>query len=163
MTPRKEIYIKIKEALTELPELELVDLFRKQFDTDASKLPQWTAALIKVNRITWEYLVEQRQEGTADIDIMLYTKDGWLNQQNGTNDADSGLIEIDLIDSICEKLDGLSGDSFNSIKIVSDEVDNNSTAGIMSYRITVKCTIYRKLNDKFTKRQIGFRPQNFTT
>lgn len=163
MTPRKEIYTRIKEALTELQELELVDLFRKQFDTDPSKLLQWTAALIKVNRITWDYLAEQRHEGTVDIDIILYIKDGWLNQQNDSNDEDNSLIEFDLIDSVCQKLDGLSGNSFNGIKIVSDELDNNNLLGIMSYRITGTCTIYLKLDDKFPKRQIDFRPQNFTT
>jgi hypothetical protein len=162
MTPRKEVFIKAKQALQDLPGIELIDLYRKQYD-GTNKPPQWTAALIRVNRITWEDMVEQRQEGTADVDVMLYTKDGWMNQQQGTTDPDDGLTEIDLIDGICERLDGLQGESFKPLKLVSDEVDDNSSEGIMSYRINFKTKIYRIINARYEKKRIGFQPTNFTT
>ena len=62
MTPRKELYIKIKEALTQIPQLELVDLQRKQFSNPKENYPTyWTAALIEIKAVRWESMVENKQ------------------------------------------------------------------------------------------------------
>jgi hypothetical protein len=161
MTPRKELYIKIKEALATVPQLELVDLYRKQFE-DKSTYPQyWTAALIKINKITWETMVEQRQEGTADIDILLYTKDGWMDQHQGTADADSGLLEIDLLDGAVEALQFMQGETFRPLQQSSEDVDDNSSEGIMSYRLNFQTNVYRVINNRYAKRSIGFAVKPF--
>lgn len=40
MTPRKEIFIKVRDALKLIPELELIDLYRKQFEGDKENYPR---------------------------------------------------------------------------------------------------------------------------
>ena len=70
MTPRKELLIKIKQALMTIPELELVDLERQQMQSD--KFPDlFVSALIRINKITYQSMTEQKQEGDANIDVIL--------------------------------------------------------------------------------------------
>ena len=70
MTPRKELFIKIKQALMTIPELELVDLERQQMQSD--KFPDlFVSALIRINKITYQSMTEQKQEGDANIDVIL--------------------------------------------------------------------------------------------
>lgn len=150
MTPRKELFIKIKEALAAIPQLELVDLQRKQFSNGKENYPgYWTAALIDIQDIKWETMVEQRQEGNCNIEITLYCKDGWMDQQNGTADNEHGLIEIDLIDNIVEKLQLLQGDYFKPLQQTGDSSDD-LISEIMSYKINFNTLLYRKINPKYT-------------
>jgi hypothetical protein len=149
MTPRKELFIKIKEALGNITQLELVDLQRKQFANPKENYPTyWTGALIDIKSIAWESMVEQKQEGFCNVDVTLYCKDGWLDQHNGTADEEHGLIEIDLIDKIVEKLQFLQGDCFKPLHQTSDESED-SDGEIMSYKISFSTVLYRKINPKF--------------
>lgn len=149
MTPRKELFIKIKQALTNIPELELVDLQRKQFSNEKDNYPSyWTGALIDIKNIAWESMVEQKQEGFCNVDVTLYCKDGWLDQHNDTADQEHGLIEIDLIDKIVEQLQFLQGDCFKPLHQTSDESED-SDGEIMSYKISFSTVLYRKINPKF--------------
>jgi len=155
MTPRKEIFLKIMEALRLVPELELIDLYRKQFEGAKDTYPQyWTAALIKINKITWETMVEHRQEGNADIDVLLYTKDGWLDQHQNTADNSSGLLEIELLDSVTEQLQFLQGDSFRPLQQTSEDIEDNSFEGVMSYRLNFSTQVYRQVNYKYQNKRI---------
>ena len=71
MTPRKELFIKIKQALNTISSLEYIDLNRNQFGSD--KFPDcMISALIKINGIQWEKMVEQIQEGETTVEITLY-------------------------------------------------------------------------------------------
>lgn len=150
MTPRKELFIKIKEALATIPELELVDLQRKQFSNEKENYPSyWTAALIDIKNIAWESMVEQKQEGFCNVDVILYCKDGWMDQHNGTADDEHGLIEIDLIDNIVEKLQFLQGDYFKPLHQTADESED-SDSEIMSYKMSFSTTLYRRINPKYT-------------
>jgi hypothetical protein len=159
MTPRKELYVKIRQALSEIPQLEYIDVYRNQFAANKEYYPQyWTAALIRINNIQFESMVEGRQEGNASIDIYLYTKDGWLDQHQGTADAEGGLIEIDLIDAIAEKLQFLSGDLFTPLHQTGDEVEDNSLDGIMSYKLNFSSNIYRRLKYPYTNKRITVTP-----
>ena len=154
MTPRKELFIKIKEVLALIPELELVDLQRKQFSNPKENYPTyWTAALIDIKNITWETMVEQKQEGKCNVEITLYCKDGWLDQHNGTNDDEHGLIEIDLIDTIVEGLQFLQGDYFKPLHQTADETED-SDGEIMSYKISFSTLLYRKINPKYTFKKL---------
>jgi hypothetical protein len=154
MTPRKELFIKIKQALSEISQLELVDLQRKQFTNPKENYPSyWTAALIDINNIAWEAMVNQRQEGFCNVDVILYCKDGWLDQHNGTADDEHGLIEIDLIDEIVEKLQFLQGDYFKPLHQTSDESED-SDGEIMSYKISFSTILYRTINPKFTLKKL---------
>lgn len=158
MTPRKELFIKIKQALSELPELELVDLQRKQFSTPKENYPSYfTAALIEIKSIAWQTMVEQRQAGNATVEVMLYCKDGWMDQHNGTADPESGLIEIDLIDKIVEQLQGLQGDYFKPLDQTNDEAVDEADE-MMSYRISFSTVIYRKINPKHTLKKLTVQP-----
>ena len=154
MTPRKELFIKIKEVLALIPELELVDLQRKQFSNPKENYPTyWTAALIDIKNITWETMVEQKQEGKCNVEIILYCKDGWLDQHNGTSDDEHGLIEIDLIDTIVEQLQFLQGDYFKPLHQTADETED-SDGEIMSYKISFSTVLYRKINPKYTFKKL---------
>ena len=149
MTPRKELFIKIKTALATIQQLELVDLQRKQFSNEKENYPSyWTAALIDINNIAWESMVEQKQEGMCTVEVTLYCKDGWMDQHNGTADAEHGLIEIDLIDTIVEKLQFLKGDYFKPLHQTADSTDDID-GEMMSYKISFSTVLYRKINAKF--------------
>ena len=140
MTPRKEIFIKIKEALQTIPQLELVDLDRGQMS--AEKEPHlFVAALIT--------MTEQNQEGRASVDVTLYCRDGWLNQYQNTEDTEHGLNEIDLLDAIAEKLQFLQGEQFKPLEQIGDEIDSQTMKGNFAYRLSFDTMIYRKLAPKY--------------
>lgn len=154
MTPRKELFIKIKTALALIPQLELVDLQRKQFSNPRENYPTyWTAALIDIKNIAWETMVEQMQEGNCNVEITLYCKDGWLDQHSGTDDEEYGLIEIDLIDIIVEQLQFLQGDYFKPLHQTADETEDTDSE-IMSYKISFSTLLYRKVNPKYTLKKL---------
>lgn len=148
MTPRKEIFIKIKEALQTIPQFELVDLDRGQMS--AEKEPHlFVAVLIRINRINWETMTEQNQEGRASVDVTLYCRDGWLNQYQNTEDTEHGLNEIDLLDAIAEKLQFLRGEQFKPLEQTGDEIDSQTMKGNFAYRLSFDTMIYRKLAPKY--------------
>lgn len=150
MTPRKELFINIKQALSQLPVLELVDLQRKQFSQPKEDYPTYfTAALIEIKAVQWETMVEQKQAGKVTVEVVFYSKDGWMDQHNGTADPEHGLIEIDVIDSIVEKLQGLNGDSFKTLDLSSEESVDEADE-MMSYKLSFTTVIYRKINPKYT-------------
>lgn len=154
MTPRKELFIKIKQALMTIPELELVDLERQQMQSN--QFPDlFVSALIRINKITYQSMTEQKQEGEANIDVILYCRDGWMNQHNGTEDFEHGLNEIDLLDSIAEKMQFLTGDQFTALEQVEDETEEQSMSGMFSYRQSFSTNIYRKLNPKYSPQKIS--------
>lgn len=156
MTPRKELFIKIKNALATIPELELIDLERQQMQSD--KFPNlFVSALIKINRITYETMTVQNQEGTTSVDVVLYCRDGWMNQHNNTEDPDHGLNEIDLLDAIAEKLQFLKGDQFTPLQQTEDETQTQSMDGLFSYRQSFSTMVYRKLAPKYTPKKISIQ------
>ena len=158
MTPRKELYIKIKEALTQIPELELVDLQRKQFSNPKENYPTyWTAVLIEIKAVRWESMVENKQEGECTVDVILYTKDGWLDQHDTTADDDHGLVEIDLQDTIVENLQFLKGDYFKPLQL-TNEANEDEDSEMMSYRLSFSTLIYRRINPKYSNRTITINP-----
>ncbi len=148
MTPRKELFIKVKQALMTIPELELVDLERGQMQDD--NFPDLlVSAFIRINSISYQSMTEQNQEGDVSIDITLYCRDGWLQQHNGTTDPDHGLNEIDLLDDIADVLQSLSGDQFKPLQQVEDATEDQGIKGMFSYRQSFNTTIYRKLKPKY--------------
>lgn len=151
MTPRKELFITIKNQLKNIPQLEIVDLYRAQFENN--KLPNiFTAALIRINKIDWDCMTEQNQEGQVTVDVLFYCKDGWMDQHHITTDPDDGLTEIDIIDEIAEKLQFLNGNQFTDLHQTSDETLEQSHEEIMSYVISFQTMIYRKLNNKYPQK-----------
>jgi hypothetical protein len=155
MTPRKELFIKVKQSLSELTVLELIDLQRKQFSQPKENYPSYfTAALIEIKAIDWETMVEQRQVGKATVDVLFYCKDGWMDQHNDTTDPDHGLIEIDVIDSIVEQLQGLRGDLFKQLDLSKEETVDEADE-MMSYRLSFMTVIYRKINPRFSSKKIS--------
>ncbi|WP_286913125.1 hypothetical protein [Flavobacterium sp. UBA4197] len=161
MTPRKELFIKIQKALADnIPELELVDLQRKQFSNPEKGYPTyWTAALISISKIDWETMVENKQEGACTVEITLYCKDGWLDQHFGTGDAEHGLIEVDLIDKIVENLQFLEGDYFRVLEL-SDESSGDESDEIMTYTLTFTTNIYRRINPKYKRVSLTINQPN---
>ena len=159
MTPRKELFTKIQEALKNgVQELELVDLQRKQFANPEKNYPRhWTSALIDIKAIRWESMVENKQEGECTVDVTLYCKDGWLDQHDGTADANGGLTEIDLIDAMVESLQFLKGDYFKPLEL-SNESSEDVDSEIMSYTLSFTTLIYRRVNPRYSNRTITINP-----
>ena len=158
MTPRKEVFIKMKQSLSELTVLELVDLQRKQFSQPKENYPSYfTAALIEIKAIDWQTMVEQRQEGKATVDVIFYCKDCWMDQHNDTTDPEHGLIEIDVIDAIVEKLQGLRGDTFKQLDLAKEESVDEADE-MMSYRLSFTTVFYRKINPRFSYHKITITP-----
>lgn len=155
MTPRKEIYIAIKQALnTNVNALELIDLQRGQFANPEQNYPNyWTVALIKISAIQWESMVENKQEGKCTVDVTFYCKDGWLDQHQDTADDEHGLQEIDVIDDIVETLQFLKGDYFQPLEL-SNEGAGDEDSEIMSYTLTFTTLIYRRIKPKYHNRTI---------
>lgn len=150
MTPRKELFIKIKEALSTIPELELCDFFRGQF-VDGEKQPNiFTAALIRIGRITYDTMTEHNQEGNCPVDVILYCKDGWMDQHTGTTDPEHGFMEIDLQDAIVEKLQFLKGEHFKPLQQTEDDTEEINMKGIISFKSSFTTRIYRKVKPKYT-------------
>ncbi len=150
MTPRKELFIKIKEQLQHIPKLELIDLYRGQFDNPTEHyLDIWTAALIRIGQISYETMTEHLQEGTATVDVLFYCKDGWADQHNGTADAEHGLIEIDILDEITDKLQFLKGEQFKPLELTEEDTEGLTADGIMSYRLSFNTRIYRRTPYKY--------------
>lgn len=155
MTPRKELFIKIKEALMTIPQLELVDFYRKQFDSEKDNYPSiWTAVLIRIGRIEYDTMTEHNQEGQTVVDVILYCKDGWMDQHNTTADPDHGFMEIDLQDAIVDKLQFLLGDQFKPLQQTEDDTEDVSAEGIMAFKSSFSTRIYRTINPQYTKRRI---------
>ena len=158
MTPRKELFIKIKERLATLELLELVDLQRKQFSNPKENYPEYfTAALIEIKAINWGMMVEQRQEGKATVDVLFYCKDGWMDQYSDTADPEHGLIEIDVIDSIVQKLQGLKGDTFKQLDLENEETLEQE-GEMMSYKLAFSTVIYRRVNPKYSSKKLTIEP-----
>lgn len=158
MTPRKELFIAIKTQLQTLPQLELIDLDRGQLNAPKENYPElFTAALIRVSNITYTCMTEQRQEGTAQIAVRLFTKDGWMDQHQDTADPDHGLNEIDLLDSMAEVLLHLSGTHFTELQLES-EAQVEDPFNRLVFTQVYSTAIYRKINNKYTMQPINPNP-----
>lgn len=157
MTPRKELFIKIKKALMGIPELELIDLNRGQLK--GQNHPQlFVAALIQIGSISWETMTEQNQEGRAVVEVTLHCRDGWMNQYQNTQDIEEGLNEIDLLDKIAERLQFLKGEQFKPLEQTSDEVVEQGMGGIFIYKQSFSTMIYRKLKPKYQPVKVSLNP-----
>jgi len=160
MTPKKELYIAIKEQLKTIAALELVDLYRGQFENGKDSYPtEYTCALIRINRIEYETMTQQKQEGTCSVDIILYCKDGWMDQHSKTKDPQHGLIEIDLQDAIVDKIQFLQGEKFKKLEQTDEETEDAVYDKAMSYRMGFTCNIYKRTSTAFAKARLTLNPE----
>ena len=153
MTPRKELFVTVKEALSGIAQLELIDLFRNQFTGE-----NWTAAFIRINSIKWETMTGFKQEGDCVVDVILFTQEGWLDQHQNTTDEDGGLNEIDLIDSIIDALQFLKGDQFKPLQQSDEDDIEQQEKGVFSYSISFETKVYRTLKNPYTSKKITLNP-----
>lgn len=155
MTVRKEIFIKIKQALASVQGLELIDLQRGQFDNPKSNYPEiWTAVLIQVLPIRYETMTEHIQEGSCEINIDFYCKDGWTDQHLGAGDAEHGLMELDILDGITDALQFLQGEQFKPLQQTGEDELHINEDGIMSYRLTFSTSVYRRTDYPYERKKI---------
>ncbi|WP_286803367.1 MULTISPECIES: hypothetical protein [Sphingobacterium] len=158
MTPKKELYLSIRNQIGAIAGIEYIDINRNQFGPGKDNYPQYyTSSLIRITGITWETMVEQRQEGLATIEIILYTLDGFADQLFGTADQDDGMTEIDLIDEIADKIQFLEGETFRPLQQMDEGSIDTDIDGIMAYRMTFNCLVYRKTAPRYTKIQNPFK------
>lgn len=151
MTPRKELFIKIKQQLQSIQALELIDLYRGQFENPTEQyLTIWTAALIRIGSISYETMTEHLQEGTATVEVLFYCKDGWTDQHDGTADSEYGLLEIDVLDEITDKLQFLQGEQFKPLELTDESTEIQTADGIMSYKLSFSTRIYRRTHYAYT-------------
>ncbi len=149
MTPRKELFVAMKDVLKTIPELEWVDLFRNQFGDQ-----HWTAAFIRIGSIRWGTMTQNKQEGDCVVDVLFYCKDGWMDQHHKTEDPEDGLNEIDLIDAIVDKLQFIYGEHFTPLQQNEEEDEEQEIKGIMSYRLSFETKLYRTLKTKYTSKKV---------
>lgn len=155
MTPRKECFIAIKEQLANVAGLERVDLYRGQFENGSNNYPtEFTTVLIGINSVEWETMTNKMQEGQATIDVILYCKDGWMDQHLGTADPDHGLTELDLIDGIVDALQFLKGNTFTQLEQNSEETEEQDYDRLMSYRMGFSSTFYKRTPYAFAKARL---------
>jgi len=159
MTPRKELFLAVKDKLTAITGIEYVDLHRKQFGPGNENYTQYyTACLIKILPIQWSTMVEQRQEAAATIEIKLYTRDGFADHISGTTGNSDGLAEIDLIDRIAAQLQFLKGDTFKALQQLAEEnVVEDEEAGVMGIsidKLTFSTVFYQLTTSKYTPQKI---------
>jgi len=158
MTPRKELFLAVRDAIATITGIELVDLQRKQFNQPKEFYGSlYTAALIGIKQIIWGQMVEQRQEGNCTFEVILYTKDGWMDQFANTEDIANGLMEIDLQDSIIEKVLFLHSDNFKPIMLVN-EAPEDEDSQMLSYKLTFSTTIYRVIKPRYSTKTITITP-----
>ncbi|QIL40583.1 hypothetical protein G7074_15705 [Pedobacter sp. HDW13] len=159
MTPRKELFLAVKDKLTAITGIEYVDLHRKQFGPGNENYTQYyTGCLIKILPIQWSTMVEQRQEAAATIEIKLYTRDGFADHISGTMGNSDGLAEIDLIDRIAAQLQFLKGDTFKALQQLAEEnVVEDEEAGVMGIsidKLTFSTVFYQVTTSKYTPQKI---------
>lgn len=154
MTPRKELYLKIKEKLQSITELELIGLYRGQ---TLKEIGNYTAVLIKSPRIQYQTMTESRKQGEAEVELILYVKDGFFNQNQISKDQNFGLKEIDLLDKIHEVVEFLSGDNFTPLKLTLEDEGDITEEGIMSYRLVFQTEIYKQINYKYINKKLTLK------
>lgn len=158
MTVRKEIFVKIKTILEQIPEIELVDLQRKQFSAPQDGAPTYnTAALVELKSMSWGSIMGQKQEGTATVDVVLYVKNGWSGQNGVTNHDDFDLVEIDLHEKIIKRLQSLKGDAFKPIQLTAETAEE-AVNEMMCYRLAFTTDVYRDLSLVYTNRLLDNHP-----
>ncbi|MFC4164007.1 hypothetical protein ACFOWU_10095 [Epilithonimonas zeae] len=152
MTPRKELFLAVKDALNGIEGIEYVDIFRKQFNyPNETVLNYWTSALIRFRSIEYETMTEQFLEGEVKLDVILYCKEGWIEQYNNE------LMEIDLLDAIAEKLQFLKGIQFKPIQLLREGIEDESwdnteiklTESVVAYHQLFSTTIYHQLKQRY--------------
>lgn len=155
MTPRKELFLVIRDKLATINGLEMVDLQRNQYAAGKENYPQYfTACLIKIASLQWETMTEQLQEGKATIEVVLYTQDGFADQHFGTADNSDGLAEIDLIDEVAENLQFLKGEYFKPLQQTGDEPEEVDVTGIMAHKLSFSAMVYKKTAPKYQTKNI---------
>lgn len=155
MTPRKELFLAVKNKLETISGLEMVELQRNQYTPGNENYPQFfTVCLIKIASIQWETMTGQVQEGKANIEVILYTRDGFADHQNGTTGNNDGLAEMDLIDEVAENLQFLKGECFKPLQQSTDEPKEVDVAGIMAYKLSFSTTVYKKTAAKYQTKNI---------
>jgi hypothetical protein len=155
MTPRKELFISIRDKLGAIEGMEYVDLHRNQFGPGKENYPQYyTACLIRIASIQWETMVEQKQEGNAVIEVILYTKDGFADQHYSTDDDGDGLKEIDLIDTVAENLQFLYGTQFKPLQQTGDETEETDIDGLMAHKLTFTALVYKITAPRYQTKRI---------
>lgn len=156
MTIRREILTALKERLKTIETLEYIDLQKGQYEN--AKNPYgtiFTCALLTIPVINWQSMTNQMQEGKTAIIVDLYIKDGFMNQHDKTLDADAGFYEIDLLDTVIEKLQFLHFESplgFGALKpleLINESHQPIPHFGIMNFRLEFQTMVYRKLPQKY--------------
>ncbi|WP_025143061.1 hypothetical protein [Pedobacter jeongneungensis] len=159
MTPRKELFLAVRDKLNAITGIEYVDLHRKQFGPGNENYIQYhTACLIKILPIQWTTMVEHRQEGIATVEVKLYTRDGFADHILGTTGNSDGLAEIDLIDQIADGLQFLKGDLFTPLQQLAEEnVIEDEEAGVIDisiYKLTFSTMVYKISAPKYSTKKI---------
>lgn len=156
ISARKELFNAIKSALKSIPGLEMVDLQRNQMRNPKKNYPTlFTTALIRINQVTWQAMTEQKHEGKCSVEIAIYVRDGWLDHHDTTTDDYN---ELDLIDDVMDKLQGVKGYSFRPLNLTS-ESEGDDFEELMEYKLNFDTTLYRIVNSKYTNKKITLTPR----
>ena len=155
MSVRKELIKAVKQALAEIAiadkkVFEIIDLQKGQFDNpEKSYGTIYTASLVEIDEIRWEAMTNRKKEGQATVRVYIYTKEGFADQFYTTPDPEEGLDEIDIQDSVEEKLDSFKGECFKPLALTSEGTLPASHFGQMVYKLEFSTWVYKQLKSKY--------------
>jgi hypothetical protein len=136
---RSEIYKDIKEALSEIQELEYIDLQKGQMARSTQNYPlPLPAALVEFKPVAWSNTGDQ-QLGELVISVYLYVD--LVTDSFVGSEAETETFELlDMQDTIAEKIQNLSGDYFSPLQRVADAIHEYGIR-YMCFRVDFKTEI----------------------
>lgn len=151
MTPRKRIFNHVKEALKSISEIEMIDLQRNQMADPKKSYPTlFTTALVSIKNIDWQSMTNSIIEGKTIVEVSIYIKDGWIDHHDESKDEYN---EIDLIDKVVESLQGLIGEGFRPLELISENIGQDFDE-MMEYKLEFSTKIYQTINNKYVNKSI---------
>ena len=151
MEPKEEIYLLIRDRISEISDIEYVDFNRGQYAPGKETYPAYDiACLIGIANIQWQTMTEQLQEGVATVEVTLYTRDGFAATHFGTENENDSLAALTLANQIAEKLQLLKGNLFKPLEQIKEENLEININAIAAYKLTFTTLIYRKTTSRYS-------------
>jgi hypothetical protein len=124
MRPKKDLFLKISEALDPLiisEKLRYVDLDKGQLSAESGGPTLVTpAVLINVPRTEYQMATRDRADGDAQVSLLVVFENSYPSF-NTAQDKKASLDMLDLIDEVTEAALGAAGECFDELHLSSEE------------------------------------------
>lgn len=114
----KKLYLKLYELLSEIPEIQYIDLNFGQLMEEKPPL-KYPAVLIGINIVNTEDFQEVFQQNNAEFTLTLIHRANESNSLFSEETRAKNMEYLDLCDKIHEKLQGYEGESFDAFTRLS--------------------------------------------